>query len=91
MTMCRFRERKIVEERKKWNEYQQAYFDALNSTSTDYAPWFIIPADNKRYMRWAVCNIINQKLKNLDLQYPEVSQDEKDRMREMEKELTGKT
>ena len=80
-----------IEERKKWEDYQNAYHDALTATSTDFAPWFVIPADNKRYMRWAVCEIINQQLSNLDLRYPEISSDEKQRMRDMEIELTGKS
>jgi PPK2 family polyphosphate:nucleotide phosphotransferase len=79
-----------IEERKKWFDYQQAYSDALEATSTDYAPWFVIPADNKRYMRWAVCNIINEQLEQLDLQYPEVPPEEQARMEEMKKELRKK-
>ena len=47
-----------------------AYEDALNETSRDYAPWYAIPADSKHYMRRAVAEILVGTLKQLDLSYP---------------------
>lgn len=57
-------------ERKFWNEYIAAYEDMLSHTSTDYAPWFIIPADHKWYTRIAVSDIILSTLMRLNLKYP---------------------
>lgn len=59
-----------VEERKFWNDYQFAYEQALLHTSTEHAPWYVIPADHKWYMRYAVGQIIADKLESLGLEYP---------------------
>lgn len=66
-----------AKERTHWKEYQQAYEDLFNNTSTKYAPWYIIPADNKWYTRAAVADVIVKKLQGLNLKYPEVSKDHK--------------
>ena len=57
-------------ERERWDDYMSAYEQAINSTSTEWAPWHIIPADDKWAMRAAVADIITTRLKNLDLSYP---------------------
>lgn len=62
-----------VEERKYWDEYQKAYQETINATSTKYAPWHIIPADKKWFMRLLVSEIIVNTLKKLKLSYPELS------------------
>lgn len=59
-----------IEERSYWDDYQKAYEDMIRVTSTALAPWYIIPADRKWYMRLAVAEIILQRMKQLDLQYP---------------------
>lgn len=56
--------------RAQWNEYQNAYEDMMKETSTDYAPWFVIPADKKFFARVAIGEILVEKLKSLDLHYP---------------------
>ncbi len=61
-----------IEERKKWDSYQDAFEKAINNTSTPHAPWHIIPADHKWFMRTAVCDILVNTLENMDLKYPEV-------------------
>lgn len=63
-----------VSERKHWNDYQKAYEDMFNNTSTKNAPWYIIPADNKWFTHAAVADILVKKLKDLDLEYPIVSE-----------------
>jgi polyphosphate kinase 2 (PPK2 family) len=60
-------------ERQHWDKYQNAYDQALKNTSTDYAPWHVIPADNKWYMRASVSQIIVNKLASLDLHYPRIT------------------
>lgn len=62
-----------IEERKYWENYQKAFEDAINFTSTEYAPWYIIPADKKWYMRTVVGDIIVHALESLPLKYPVVS------------------
>lgn len=59
-----------AEERACWPAYQQAYEEALTKTSTDAAPWYIIPADNKWFMRTAVGDIIVRTLKEIKPEYP---------------------
>jgi PPK2 family polyphosphate:nucleotide phosphotransferase len=62
-----------VQERVFWDDYRVAYEDMLNHTSTESAPWYIIPADYKWFTRLAVVDIICDRLKLLNLQYPTVS------------------
>ena len=57
-------------ERAYWDTYMRAYEDCLNKTSTPWAPWYAIPADNKPYMRLAVAQVLAQALEQLDLHYP---------------------
>jgi PPK2 family polyphosphate:nucleotide phosphotransferase len=82
-----------VRERAYWKEYQAAYEDMLNATSTEWAPWHVIPADKKWFARACVADIISTRVKSLDLKYPTVN--EKDRAalaqarRELESEGTG--
>ena len=47
-----------MEERQYWNAYQDAFEDAINKTSTKHCPWYVVPADNKWYMRYVVRKII---------------------------------
>ena len=56
--------------RAQWDEYQKAYEEMLEKTSTEYAPWFIIPADKKFFARVAIGKIMVEKMKSLDLRYP---------------------
>ena len=57
-------------ERECWDDYMSVYEQAINTTSTAWAPWHIIPADDKWAMRAAVADIITTRLHNLDLSYP---------------------
>ena len=66
-----------IKERKYWNDYQLAYNEMLRHTSTDFAPWYIIPADRKWFMQLAVCNIIVEELKSLHLHFPVVGEQQK--------------
>jgi PPK2 family polyphosphate:nucleotide phosphotransferase len=63
-----------VREREHWDDYMNAYEDMFNATSTDWAPWYIIPADKKWFTRAAVADIIVDRLRSLDLSYPEVTE-----------------
>ena len=59
-----------VAERAYWDDYMRAYEDALNATSRPWAPWYVIPADNKPYMRAAVAETVVASLEQLELGYP---------------------
>jgi PPK2 family polyphosphate:nucleotide phosphotransferase len=60
-----------LEERKLWPDYMQAYEDVLSKTSTEYAPWFIVPANRKWYRDLVISNILIQMLEDLKMKYPE--------------------
>ena len=59
-----------VDERERWEDYQQAYGDALEHCSTDAAPWYVVPADHKWYARWAVQQLMIDQLEEMDPQWP---------------------
>ena len=67
-----------IAERKYWDDYQNAYEQALIHTSTDLAPWYVIPADHKWFMQLAVCRIIIDHLETLGLDYPHSNGAQKD-------------
>jgi PPK2 family polyphosphate:nucleotide phosphotransferase len=71
-----------VAERQNWKQYMKAYEEAISATSKDYAPWYIIPADKKWFMRTAVGDIIVGTMEQMDLHYPKVS---KNNFMELEK------
>jgi len=66
-----------VKERQFWHDYMNAFEDVFNHTSTDWAPWYIVPADRKWYMRLVVAAIIHQTLESLGLAYPDVTEAQK--------------
>lgn len=59
-----------LDTRAKWDDYQEAYSDVFTFTSTDYAPWHVIPADKKWYARLAVTELLTQALIDLKLTWP---------------------
>ncbi|MCX7834053.1 MAG: polyphosphate kinase 2 family protein [Ignavibacteria bacterium] len=71
-----------IKEREFWEDYQKAYEDMLSNTSTPYAPWYILPADNKWYTRLAAAQIIISKLESLNLSYPKTTEEH---LKELEK------
>jgi PPK2 family polyphosphate:nucleotide phosphotransferase len=60
-----------LKERKLWAVYQQAYQDVLSKTSTDWAPWYIVPADRKWYRNLVVATVIVETLQKLGMCYPQ--------------------
>ena len=71
-----------IEERKFWDDYMKCYEEAISSTSKSHAPWFIIPADKKWFMRFAVSSIIIESLKKLSLSFPELSEEQMEKLGE---------
>jgi len=59
-----------LEVREKWDAYQDAYADALAATSTEKCPWYVVPADHKWFRDWAVLQILDQALADMDPRYP---------------------
>lgn len=79
-----------AKEREHWDKYIDAYEDCLTHTSTEHAPWHIIPANFKPFTRLAVSGIISQTLKSLNLKYPSVSEEQKRVLLEAKKILEKK-
>ena len=59
-----------LEERKRWNDYQAAFDEALSKTSTDDAPWYVIPANHKWFRDMAVASILADAMADLKPAYP---------------------
>lgn len=66
-----------LKERESWDDYQKCYEEAISATSTDYAPWFITPADKKWFTRLVVSSVIIDTLQDLNLRYPELDENQK--------------
>ena len=60
-----------IEERKLWGDYMKAYEDAIEKTSTDWAPWTIVPADKKWFRNYVVAKTVVDTLEDFDMKYPE--------------------
>jgi len=76
-----------VRERGYWDEYQSAYQEALSSTSTAWAPWYAIPADEKSFMRLSVARIVTETLRRLDPRNPTLSDEERREMLSLRERL----
>lgn len=74
-----------IDERQFWDDYMNAYADVLTETSTEVAPWYVVPADNKWFMRYAVGRIICERMKQLDLHYPKLSKEKLTKLAEYKK------
>lgn len=62
-------------ERKLWSQYAEAYEDVLNKTSTDWAPWYIVPADKKWFRNLLISSVLVDTLKGFDMKYPAAEED----------------
>ncbi len=76
-------------ERQYWGDYQNAYEQMLNATSTEWAPWYVIPANNKWFMRAVVADVITSHIEKLNLEFPTVTQDTLDRLSDVRKRLAN--
>lgn len=76
-----------LNERQYWDDYQRAYEDALSATSTKWAPWYVIPTDDKSTARMLASSILTRAIDGLDLEYPKVSREEKLALDESHKRL----
>jgi len=78
-----------LQERAYWDDYQAAYEDAITATSTSEAPWFVIPADDKWYARLSIGAVIYRHMQALNLRYPRVSAEQRQRLLEARQHLIG--
>jgi PPK2 family polyphosphate:nucleotide phosphotransferase len=62
-------------ERARWDDYMAAYEEAIARTSTEHAPWYVIPADRKWFRNWAVSRIVIEALEAMDPRYPDPAED----------------
>jgi PPK2 family polyphosphate:nucleotide phosphotransferase len=76
-------------ERVCWHDYEKAYEDVLSHTSTKWAPWYVIPADHKWFMRLAAGAVILHSLMQIDPQYPEVSTEQKKELKKVGEALAS--
>jgi polyphosphate kinase 2 (PPK2 family) len=66
-----------VRERRLWDQYQSAYEDMIRHTAKKYAPWYVVPADDKKFMRLVVSSVVVDALEAMNLAYPKVTQQER--------------
>jgi len=64
--------------RRRWDDYQRAYAEAITRTSTEHAPWYVVPADRKWYRTWAVAAIVIEVLERMGLRWPDPHLDLRD-------------
>jgi PPK2 family polyphosphate:nucleotide phosphotransferase len=76
-----------VKERQFWDAYQEAFEDMIRHTATEYAPWYVVPADNKWFTRLVVSQAVVDALKAMNLKYPKVSGEERAALAEARKQL----
>jgi PPK2 family polyphosphate:nucleotide phosphotransferase len=76
-----------LSERAKWDDYMEAYEDMLNNTSTEWAPWYIIPADKKWVSHALISEIIVSQIEKLNLKYPVLSKEQREALKKAKAEL----
>jgi polyphosphate kinase 2 (PPK2 family) len=74
-------------ERALFDQYMDAYETAINETSKDHAPWYVLPADNKWFARTAAIQIIIDTLEKMNLKYPQLSEKDKEELQQAKKQL----
>lgn len=70
--------------RSHWDDYQSAYEAAINATSSEIAPWYVIPADHRWFRNWAVSRILIETLTEMNPRYPQVKLDIRELLRRLE-------
>ncbi len=76
-----------IRERRYWNDYMDAYDEAIRATASKAAPWFVVPADNKWFTRLVVAAAIVEAVEKLDLKYPKVTPEQMQDLAAARKEL----
>jgi PPK2 family polyphosphate:nucleotide phosphotransferase len=76
-------------ERKMWGDYMRAYQNCFTATSTDFAPWYVVPADDKANARLIVSQVLVELMDGLKLRYPRVDSAKRKELRTIREELEG--
>jgi hypothetical protein len=76
-----------LSERGKWNDYMKTYQEVLDETSTEWAPWYVIPADKKWVTRASVSEILASQIEALDLKYPVLNKEQTSAFKNAKEEL----
>jgi PPK2 family polyphosphate:nucleotide phosphotransferase len=76
-----------LSERSKWAQYAQAYEEMLNNTSTQWAPWYVVPSDKKWVTHSIIAEVIVSQIEKLHLEYPVLSKDQKAALEEAKRQL----
>ena len=79
-----------IRERAHWDDYQTAYEEMISNTATEYAPWYVVPADNKWFTRLVVSTVVVETLESLDLAYPKVDDAKRKELEAAKKILISK-
>ncbi len=79
-----------IHERKYWSQYMEAFQDCLNATSTEHAPWYVVPADDKENARLIISTIVLDTIKSLKLSYPKTTAARRAELLSIRKELKKK-
>ena len=79
-----------IHERKYWEDYQDAYQDMIRNTSSEEAPWYVVPADNKWFTRLVVSTVLVDTLESLKLSYPKVDERKRKELEAAKKVLLAK-
>jgi PPK2 family polyphosphate:nucleotide phosphotransferase len=74
-------------ERGYWDDYMRAYEDCIEATSTEHAPWYVIPADHKWVTRAAVAAILNNTIRGLGLKWPKISEAQQEEIEKSRQQL----
>ena len=77
-----------IEERKYWKQYMKAYEECLGATSTERAPWYVVPADDKENARLIVSQIVLDAFRRLKMHYPETSEQRRHELLDIRERLT---
>jgi PPK2 family polyphosphate:nucleotide phosphotransferase len=67
--------------RKRWDDFQRAYADAIAATSTKSAPWYVVPADDKHNARLIISHVITETLRGLRMEFPQVTEEQRKRLK----------
>ena len=80
-----------IHERKYWKQYQQAYEECLSGTSTENAPWYVVPADDKENARLIVSQIVVDTLADLKMELPRTTKEHRHELQEIRAALSGES
>ncbi len=76
-----------IKEREFWDDYQKCYEEVIENTNSKDVPWYVVPADNKKLARLIISQILEKTLKELNLEYPTLSEDQSKLLEEYRKKL----